>query len=52
VTVTKIGAFFVEGVSSNGNVMARFIQVTVPGSPCEGGASLGNSFVKGIVLVE
>jgi len=52
VTVSKIGAFFVEGVSSNGNVMARFIQVTVPGSPCEGGASLGNSFVKGIVLVE
>jgi Flp pilus assembly protein TadG len=52
VTVTKIGAFFLEGVSNGGSVMARFIQVTVPGTPCDGEASLGNSFVKGIVLVE
>ena len=52
VTITKVGAFFIEGTGPGGNILGRFIQVTVPGQPCAGGAGLGNSFIKGIVLVE
>jgi len=49
VTVVKIGAFFIEGVQG-GDVTGRFIQITTSGVPC--GHGLGNSMVKGIVLVE
>jgi hypothetical protein len=51
VTVSKIGAFFIEDLGNGGDVIARFIQVTIAGEPCTG-AGVGNSFVKGIVLVE
>jgi hypothetical protein len=50
VRVAKIGAFFIEGVSGGGKVTGRFIQITTAGVPC--GYGLGNSFVKGIRLVE
>lgn len=50
VTVTKIGAFFIESVGPASQVTGRFIQITAQGTPCPGG--LGNSMVKGIVLVE
>jgi len=49
VTVVKIGAFFIEGVQG-GDVTGRFIQITEGGVPC--GHGLGNSMVKGIVLIE
>lgn len=51
VTVTKVGAFFIEGVGPGGNVNARFIQVTQTGEPCAGGG-IGNSLVKGILLID
>ena len=50
VTVTKLGAFFIEDIDNNGDVTGRFIQVTTGGVPC--GHGLGNSLVKGIVLTE
>jgi Flp pilus assembly protein TadG len=50
VRVVKLGAFFLESVDSNGNVMGRFIKVTVQGTPCAGGND--NSFLKGITLVQ
>src|SRR5262249_54185868 len=34
VTVTKIGAFFIEGVQGNGDVTGRFISATVDGVRC------------------
>ena len=49
VTIVKIGAFFIEGVQG-GDVTGRFMQITTGGVPC--GHGLGNSMVKGIVLVE
>jgi len=49
VTVVKIGAFFIEGVQG-GDVTGRFIQITEGGVPC--GHGIGNSMVKGIVLIE
>jgi hypothetical protein len=51
VTVSKIGAFFIENVRPGGEVVGRFIQITTQGSPCAGGG-LGTGLVKGIVLVE
>ncbi|MFH1755540.1 MAG: pilus assembly protein TadG-related protein [Candidatus Latescibacterota bacterium] len=51
ITVTKIGAFFIEQLHPNGDVTGRFIKVTAQGSPCSNKA-LGNSMVKGIALVE
>jgi Flp pilus assembly protein TadG len=50
VTVTKIGAFFIESVGPGSQVNARFIQITSQGTPCPGG--VGTSLVKGIVLIE
>lgn len=50
VTVTKLGAFFVESVKKNNEVRGRFVQITTQGTPCAGGS--GSSFVKAIVLVE
>jgi hypothetical protein len=49
VTVVKLGAFFIEEVQG-GDVTGRFMQITTGGVPC--GHGLGNSLVKGIVLVE
>ncbi len=51
VTVSKIGAFFIEDLGNGGDVIARFIQVTIAGEPCSD-SGVGDSFVKGIVLVE
>jgi hypothetical protein len=51
VTVTKLGAFFIESVNGNSEVRGRFIQITTQGNPCPGDGT-GNSFVKNIVLVE
>jgi Flp pilus assembly protein TadG len=51
VNITKIGAFFIERIHSNGDVTGRFVQVTAQGFPCED-KSLGNSMVKGIALIE
>ncbi len=50
VTVTKIGAFFIESIKGNGDVTGRFMKVTIGGVPC--GTGLGNSLVKGITLIE
>jgi len=50
VEVVKIGAFFIESVQGGGNVTGRFMQITTGGVPC--GQGLGNSLVKGIVLIE
>jgi hypothetical protein len=51
VTVSKIGAFFIESVGPGSQVIGRFIQITAQGNPCSGGG-LGSGLVKGIVLVE
>ena len=51
VFISKLGAFFIDSVGSDGTVYGFFIQVTVQGRACEGqGAS--TSLVKGIILVE
>jgi Putative Flp pilus-assembly TadE/G-like len=50
VEVVKIGAFFIEDIKGNGDVTGRFMQITTGGVPC--GQGLGNSLVKGIVLIE
>jgi hypothetical protein len=51
VTVSKIGAFFIESVGPGSQVQGRFIQITTQGSPCpENG--VGTSLVKGIALIE
>lgn len=50
VTVTKIGAFFLEGTAGGGDVIGRFIGSTAAGAPCPGG--LGSGLVKGVALVE
>lgn len=51
VTVTKIGAFFIEQVGPGSQVRGRFIQVTTQGERCEGDGN-GTSFIKGIALIE
>jgi hypothetical protein len=51
VTITKIGAFFIESVGPGSQVVGRFIEQTTQGQPCVGGG-LGSSLVKGIILVE
>lgn len=50
VRVTKVGAFFIEGVQSNGNVTGRFITATVDGPKCV--VQNPGTFLKGIQLVE
>jgi hypothetical protein len=50
VTVVKLGAFFIEAVTGNGDVAGRFVEITTGGVPC--GHGLGNSMVKGIMLIE
>lgn len=51
VTVSKIGAFFIESISPSGEVRGRFIQINWQGAECPGGG-LGSSFIKGIRLIE
>jgi Flp pilus assembly protein TadG len=51
VTVTKIGAFFIESVGPGSQVQGRFMQLTTQGRPCSGGGG-GTGLVKGIILVE
>jgi Flp pilus assembly protein TadG len=50
VRVTKIGAFFLEGVQGNGNITGRFIKATVDGPKCV--AQNPGTFIKGIHLAE
>lgn len=50
VTITKIGAFFLEDTAGGGDVIGRYIGATTAGLPCEGG--LGTGLVKGVALVE
>jgi Flp pilus assembly protein TadG len=51
VTVVKLGAFFIESVGPGGAVYGRFIELTSTGEPCPG-RGLGNSFIKGIALID
>jgi Flp pilus assembly protein TadG len=50
VRVTKVGAFFIEGVQSNGDVTGRFITATVDGLKCA--VQNPGTFIKGLALVE
>jgi len=50
VTVTQIGAFFIDQTGPGGQVTGRFLDYTTPGVPCPGG--LGRGLVKGLSLVE
>ena len=50
VTITKIGAFFIEGVQGNGDVTGRFITATIDGPKCT--VQNPGTFVKGLALVE
>ncbi len=51
VTITKIGAFFIEETGPGGEVTGRFLETSATGGPCTGGG-IGSGLVKGIVLVE
>ena len=48
--ISKIGAFFIESVSPQGEVTGRFVQVNAPGTPCAN--NTGQSLVQGIHLIE
>ena len=48
--ITKIAAVFIEQVNPGNEVVARFMSVTSPGTPC--GAEVTSSFIKGITLIE
>ena len=50
VTVTKIGAFFIEATGPGGEVTGRFVDATTAGVPC--GTGVGNGLVKGLALIE
>lgn len=50
VSVTKVGAFFIEGVQGNGDVTGRFIKATVDGPKCT--VQNPGTFLKGLALVE
>jgi hypothetical protein len=52
VFVSKIGAFFIQSVSSSGEVNGFFIQITTQGRPCETTGGPSTSMVRGIILVE
>lgn len=51
VTITKIGAFFIESVAGNGRITGRFIKVGAPGLPCDDPDAAG-AFVTSVHLVE
>jgi hypothetical protein len=50
VTISKIGAFFIESTGPGSQVNGRFIQVTAQGSPCE--IRSGTTLVQGLQLIE
>lgn len=50
VIVSKVGAFFLEEMTGNGEVVGRFLQVAAPGSPCEDPEQA--SFFVGLHLIE
>jgi hypothetical protein len=50
VTVTQVGAFFIEQTGPGGEVTGRFLDYAAPGVPC--GTGLGGGLVKGLSLVE
>jgi len=52
VIISKIGAFFIEGLAPGpgADVVGRFVQVTAPGVPCANNS--GNSLVQGLNLIE
>ena len=50
VRITKVGAFFLEGVQANGNVTGRFIKATVDGPKCV--AQNPGTFLKGLALIQ
>jgi Flp pilus assembly protein TadG len=50
VNVTKIGAFFLEGVQGNGDVTGRFIKATVDGPKCA--VQNPGTLIKGLALVQ
>lgn len=50
VFVTKVGAFFLEGIQGNGDVTGRFISTAVDGPKCV--VQNPGSFLKGLALVE
>ncbi len=51
VTVTRVGAFFIEGQNNQGDVVGRFMQITTSGAPCPNGGN-GSALVRGIGLIE
>jgi hypothetical protein len=51
VTITKIGAFFIESVRGSGDITGRFIKVGAPGLPCDDPDAAG-AFVTSVHLVE
>jgi hypothetical protein len=51
VRISNVGAFFIEGINSQGDVTGRFMKVTAQGMPCPGGGD-GSSLIKGIALIE
>jgi hypothetical protein len=50
VTVTKIGAFFIEGVRGNGDVTGRFISASVDGPKCT--VQNPGTFIHGLALIQ
>jgi hypothetical protein len=51
VKISKIGAFFIEGVSGQARVSARFVKVAAPGEPCDEQHQEG-SFITSVRLVK
>jgi hypothetical protein len=51
VTVTKIGAFFIESVGPGSRINARFMKIGVPGAPCDD-PNAPPTFITGLRLVE
>ena len=51
VHVMRVGAFFIERQTNQGDVVGRFMQITTSGVPCPGGGD-GTALVRGIGLIE
>jgi hypothetical protein len=50
VTISKIGAFFIESTGPGSQVNGRFVQITAQGTPCD--THTGSSLVQGLQLIE
>ncbi len=50
VRISKIGAFFIEGIGTGNGVIGRFMQLAVPGTPCAAGAPTGG-FLTSYALI-